>query len=330
MTDESKHDQGLFTGLFGDGRSLLSLTAIALILSGGFALFLSASGSFLPHDVAFLGMSPTSLCAINECRIVHFMLHDRFSFGGVLIALGLLYLWLVAFPLREKEAWAWWVLAASGLSGFGSFLSYLGYGYLDFWHGIATLFLLPIFGLGMWLTKPVMRSWRTLKEPGADMNIRSCSGSGRLCLLLTGMGMILGGGTIMLVGMSIVFVPQDIAFIGLNPERLREINPQLVPLIAHDRAGFGGGLMSCGFVVLLIVWKAHPSRHLWQVLLCAGIAGFGCAIGVHYPIGYLDVTHLAPAWMGAIIFSLGMGLSYKEMHRARSPGVTKVGTQING
>ena len=78
LTDD---DRGLFDALIDDGRPLLSLTGLGLILSGCFALFLSATGHFLPHDVAFLGMTAKDLCAINECRIVHFMVHDRVSFG---------------------------------------------------------------------------------------------------------------------------------------------------------------------------------------------------------------------------------------------------------
>jgi len=31
------------------------------------------------------------LCGVNQCRIVHFMFHDRVSFGGSLIAIGFLY-----------------------------------------------------------------------------------------------------------------------------------------------------------------------------------------------------------------------------------------------
>jgi hypothetical protein len=93
--------ESFLSALIGDGRPLLSLTGLALILAGGFALFLSATGSFLPHDVDYLGMVPLQLCAINQCRIVHFMFHDRVSFGGVLIAIGTLYLWLVHFPLRR-------------------------------------------------------------------------------------------------------------------------------------------------------------------------------------------------------------------------------------
>jgi len=318
----SDHHRGFLSALIGDGRPLLTLTGLALILAGGFALFLSASGSFLPHDVDFLGMQPSALCAINECRIVHFMFHDRFSFGGVMIAIGTLYLWLSAFPLRERQSWAWWTFALSGLSGFGSFLCYLGYGYLDSWHGMATLALLPCFLLGLFLTRRDLvpdGSWRSLLSPGIHPKWNSSLGRGRICLLFTGLGMIAGGAVIMTVGMTTVFVPEDIAFMGLTADRLFAINPRLVPLIAHDRAGFGGGLMSCGILVLLIVWKGQPSRHLWQALLCAGAVGFGCAIGVHYPIGYRNPIHLAPAWLGALIFILGIVLSYRGMCAPKDP-----------
>ena len=46
--------------------------------------------------------------------------------------------------------------------------------------------------------------------------------------------------------------------------------------------------------------------NLWEALLVSGIAGFACAIGVHYRIGYLIFTHLAPAWAGALIYAVGM------------------------
>ena len=101
-----------------DGRPLVSLTGVCLALSGGFALFQSATGHFLRHDTEFLQMAPQALCSINACRIVHFMFHDRVSFGGALIAIAVLYLWLAAFPLKAGDAWAWWryVLVASWVS----------------------------------------------------------------------------------------------------------------------------------------------------------------------------------------------------------------------
>jgi len=36
----------------------------------------------------------------------------------------------------------------------------------------------------------------------------------------------------------------------------------LIPLIAHDRAGFGGGLCCTGLTVFFCVWCARPSRSL--------------------------------------------------------------------
>ena len=97
-------DPGLLRALVGDGRPLLSFVGLALVLSGGFAMFLAADGHFLPHDEEYLGMTAGELCRQDQCRIVHFMYHDRGSFGGALIAIGTLYLWLAAFPLREPRA----------------------------------------------------------------------------------------------------------------------------------------------------------------------------------------------------------------------------------
>ncbi len=118
----------------------------------------------------------------------------------------------------------------------------------------------------------------------------------------------------MIVGMTSVFVPQDLDYIGLNTDEVAAINPRLVPLIAHDRAGFGGGVCTCGVVMFFCIWCARPSRSLWQVLLVSGIAGFATAIGIHPVIGYNDPVHLAPAVFGAALYATGLALSYKSMH----------------
>ena len=121
---------------------------------------------------------------------------------------------------------------------------------------------------------------------------------------MTGAGIV-----ILFVGMTSVFVPQDITFLGMTRAQLDAVNPHLIPLIAHDRAGFGGGLLTTGMLVLAIVWKARPSRPLWEALLVAGLCGFGCATGIHFPIRYLDPFHLAPALAGFVMFLIGMILS---------------------
>ena len=83
---DSVASASFLAALIGDGRPLLALVGLGLILAGAFALFLSVTGSFLPQDVAFLGMDPRALCGVNQCRVVHFMFHDRVSFGGTLNA----------------------------------------------------------------------------------------------------------------------------------------------------------------------------------------------------------------------------------------------------
>ena len=309
-----RDDQGLFETLIGDGCSLITFCGLCLGLAGVFATFQSATGHFLPHDVAYLQMQPEELCGINECRIVHFMIHDRISFGGSLIAIAALYLWMAAFPLRDGEQWAWWTLTTSGITGFGSFLTYLGYGYLDTWHGAATLVLLPCFLGGLWKLRPkpavVSNTKRSsLLAPSVALEWRTTAGVGRLLLLCVAAGMIGAGLTIQLIGMTSVFVPTDLTFMGMNREDLHAINPRLIPLIAHDRAGFGGAVMTAGLLTLACVWFGRPSRSLWQTLCLGGFAGWSTAVLVHPAIGYNDTWHLAPAVGGAALFLVGMYLT---------------------
>jgi hypothetical protein len=315
--------RGFFEALLGDGRPLIVFTALCLALAGVFAVFQAATGHFLPQDVSFLGISAADLCGIDRCRIVHFMIHDRVSFGGGLIAIAALYLWLAEFPLRAGEAWAWWTLAASGVVGFGSFLCYLGYGYLDTWHATATLLLLPCFIGGLWLSQRLLippetqsrvePERRLVLVPTVPVSWFSVEGAGRACLLAMALGMIGAGLTIQVIGMTSVFVDTDLTFIGLSRSDLNAINPRLIPLIAHDRAGFGGATATAGLLTFACVWWGTPSRSLWQALLIGGIAGWSTAIGVHPAIGYTDPLHLAPAVTGAILFIAGLAGTRKSM-----------------
>jgi hypothetical protein len=303
---------GLFALFVGDGRGPLAVVGLALVLAGGFALFVAARGEFLPHDVTFLGMTPGELCAVNECRVVHFMIHDRVAFGGALIAIGVMYLWLVHGPLARGRWWAWEVLAVSGAVGFASFLAYLGYGYLDTWHGAATAVLAPLFVGGLVVSRRAI-AWnrpegRWIARPAWLTSSRDRACVGRVLLLAVCAGMLGGGLTITTVGMTTVFVPEDVAFMGVGRDELRAVNPRLVPLIAHDRAGFGGAVCCCGAVLFGVVWRGELDRAGRQALALAGGAGFGTAIFVHPAIGYTDWWHLTPAIGGAVLFALGWWL----------------------
>lgn len=297
---------------FSHGELLLILAAGILLACGIFAIVQAATGHFLPHDATYLEMTAQELCALDSCRILYFMIHDRISFGGVLIAIGVLYLWLTLVPLRGRESWAWWTLAMSGTAGFLSFLAYLGYGYLDTWHGAATLALLPVFVGGLVRTRGLRH---TRLAAGQTIALRPTHAGGRWLLLLASFGIVVGGVTIMTVGMTSVFVPQDLAFMAMTHEGLHAVNPRLVPLIAHDRAGFGGALASFGVGMFGCVRYARPSRELLWVLAFAGTVGFGSAIGVHPVIGYVSLTHLGPAFLGCAVFAAGLGLIARDLSR---------------
>jgi hypothetical protein len=114
--------------------------------------------------------------------------------------------------------------------------------------------------------------------------------------------------------MTSVFVPQDLEFIGMTRSAIGAINPHLVPLIAHDRAGFGGALVSFAVAMFACSRYGSPSPALWQALTLAGSAGFAAAVGVHPMIGYLSVSHLGPAVAGAVVFAAGVALASQAPH----------------
>jgi hypothetical protein len=134
-------------------------------------------------------MSAADLCRIRSCKVVDFMVYDRSSFGGVMCGVAVLYVWLVVFPLKRGEQWAWWALWISGAVGFAGFLTYLGYGYLDTWHGAGTLLLLPVFLAGMVRARRLLDGPldpRSVFRPGAPLTISNRFAWGRILLLFGG------------------------------------------------------------------------------------------------------------------------------------------------
>jgi hypothetical protein len=311
-------DEGFFGRLVGDGRPLLFIVAGGLFFAGGFALFVSASAQLLPHDQAYLGMGAQELCAHN-CQILDFMIHDRVAWGGMMMGLATLYAWLVAFPLSAGRAWAWWTLVASWIIGAISFLSYLGTGYLDTWHGAGTLMMVPLVVAGLWRTRqvllePGMRGVSTLVRP-AGLGSWQGAGFGRAAMLIAALAMGLGGLVILAVGAGQVFVSQDMDFMHTTRDQLEMISPRLVALIAHDRQGFGGTVAALGLTAAVCVWCASLTRALWQALFVAWVFGSAGAIGIHLVVGYTNMMHLAPAILGAVVFGVGLALSARPAFR---------------
>jgi dihydroorotate dehydrogenase len=288
-----------WTALMGTGMLFGSLLALAI----------AATRVVLPYDEAFVGMSRDELAAVNP-RLLAFMAHDRVSLAGTMVAIGLMYVGLSLFGVRRGLHWAQQSIFYSAFTGFASFFLFLGFGYLDTFHAFVTAVLLQLLLLGL-------HSRLGTYTPATAPDLRGSPAWrrglwGQLLLILHGFALLAAGAVISVVGVTQVFVHEDLKFMQTTAETLAAANPRLVPLVAHDRATFGGMLLAGGWAFLLpALWGFRAgSAWLWWTTLAAGLAAYAAAIGVHFVVGYTDVMHLLPAFSGLALFLLGLGLSY--------------------
>ncbi len=291
----------------------LLLLGLGMIVGGILAWLIAATRVVLPYDEAFVGLTRAQLLAANP-RLLPFMAHDRITLAGTMLSIGVLYAGLAWGGVRRGHHWAWAAICASAAFGFPTFFLFVGFVYFDPLHALVSLALLPFLLVGARWGQP--RGTPDYGPVGLGLrNDRAWRRGvfGQLCFILLGVGLGLGGLMIALTGITQVFVPSDLAFIGADGPSLREISPRLVPLVAHDRAGFGGALVSNAIGVLLAgLWGIRPgARWLWWTLLLAGLPGFGATLAIHYIVGYTDPLHIAPVWLAALLYLLGLGFTHR-------------------
>jgi hypothetical protein len=285
-------------------------------------MVLAATTVLLPDDVSYLGMDASQLCLADGCRIVKFLSHDRVAFGSGMAAVGILYTWVVAVPLRRGAAWAWWAMLLSATVGFGSFMTFVWYGYFDVWHGITSVALAIVFAVGLTLTYRGLQSpkgIRCLLRLGMRASIRTPAGFGRALLLAGSLGGMGTGLTILLIGLTIVFVPQDLGFFHETAATIHSVSPRLVPLIVHDRVEFGAGTAAAGMVAAIATWSGltRGSRGLWCAFLLATLVGYVANVAVHWVVGYRDLVHLLPVYLGFAVNLVSLVLLYGTTWRSR-------------
>jgi hypothetical protein len=238
------------------------------------------------------------------------MAHDRVSLAGTMIAIGVMYVGLSIFGIRRGLHWARQAVFISAFTGFATFFFFLGFGYLDTFHAFVTGALLQLLLLGV---HAQLGSYTPESRPDLRGDwIWEWSLWGQLLLVIHGFALLAAGVAISAVGVTQVFVHEDLQFMHTTAAALASANARLVPLVAHDRATFGGMLLSSGWVVLLpALWGyRRGSSWLWWTLLIAGLSAYAAAIGVHLVVGYMSLKHLLPAFGGLGLFLLGLFLSY--------------------
>ena len=296
------------------------------MIGGGLGAAVVALGPvLLPYDAAFLGLNVDRLRAINP-QLIHFLQHDRITLAGTMVALGIFYFALSWFGIRRRRAWARDAMLSSGIVGFPTLFYFFSFHYVEPVHVALALVLFPLFLIAIWRRPP---RGLALVDGDESPSQRSRAMLGQLLMAATGFGLVAGGITISLVGLSTVFVTSDLTFMSTSPTSLAEANARLVGFVAHDRAGFGGALISSGVAVFLIAaWGWHRGEAwVWWSLFAAAFAGFGAAIGVHYWVGYTYFFHLAPVYVGTLLSALSLGLSrpYLLARQAGTDQSTRLG-----
>ncbi len=289
----------------------IALVGAGLIVTGASAITVALTTVILPYDEKFLGITRAAMIQLNP-HLLPFMSHDRVTYAGAGMSNGLLFAWLCCFGAREGQHWAYLAARVSCAFGFASFLLFLGFHYLDPLHALVTFLMLPLF-LWALIKRPRSRAMRS-------SNVRNSSAwhkslIGQLLFVGIGFGLVLAGFTICKVGTSTVFVPEDLMFMGTTAKELLCHNDHLLPTIAHDRAGFGGSLVTAGFAVLLtsLYGFRQGEGWVWWMLLISGLPGFLSTLGIHYAIGYTSFIHLLPAYIATVMFVSGLTLSYRYL-----------------
>jgi dihydroorotate dehydrogenase len=281
------------------------MLAAAMFFGGLITLWVSCRGVMLPYDEVYLQMRSEDIQSLAP-RLMSFMAHDRVTLAGTMLGLGILYGVLGYFGLRRGMHWAQMTIWCSTLVGFLSFFSFLFFGYFDSLHGFISAVLISV-------AFQMVQSRLGAEAPRAASCLRDdrawrLAQWGQLLLVVQGFSLIAAGATITVVASMFVFVAEDLAFLKMSVEEIQALHPRLVSVIAHDRATFGGMLLSCGVATLLgAMWGVDRNRPwLWWSWFLGGSIAYGATLIVHECVGYTDWRHLLPAAFGLLELWLGL------------------------
>ena len=286
------------------------------MIAGGIGAAAVAFGPvLLPYDRSFLGVDATDLAAVNP-RLIQFLQHDRITLAGTMVAIGILYSGLSWWGIHAGRVWARNALLASGLVGFPTLFYFFAYQYVEPIHVALAVVLFPLFVLATWRT-PSGGTHEFEGEGPATEWRRALIG--QLLMVSVGAGLVIGGVTISYVGLTAVFVPSDLSYMSTSAQALAAANHRLLSFIAHDRAGFGGALISVGVAAMLMSsWGwARGQAWVWWSLAGGATAGFGAALAIHLGVWYVDFWHLAPIYAGSAVTAIGLALSWSFLAAPR-------------
>ena len=242
----------------------LLLLGMSMLIGGILTAIIAMTNVLLPYDENYLGMSAYELGILHE-RILQFMAHDRICLASSMIGIGVLYSALSYYGVKNGSRHAMLAIEASGLIGFFSFFYFIGFGYFDPLHAFVSAVLCQLLLLGL-----VAKRSPKIQKPSLDLkNDRAWKRSqwGQLLLLIHCVGLLGAGMLISGIGMTNVFVAEDLDFMQCSVQDILAIHPDLINVIAHDRASLGGMLLSCGIAQLFLILHVWATRSFMDILV---------------------------------------------------------------
>ncbi|MGU3293239.1 hypothetical protein [Williamsia sp. M5A3_1d] len=283
------------------------LVGVGLIVGGIGAAVITIGPVLLGYDRDYLGLSVSGLNEVDT-HLVGFLQHDRITMAGNMVGLGSLYCGLAWGGIRRGRRWARDTLAVSGIVAFGTWLYFLATGFVEPLHTLVVVVLSPLLVVAVWRAPVVPVRPRAPEGPERE---RTVALWGQLMMIGVGGGLAVAGTVISTVGLTAVFVPTDLGYLETSAGALRDANQNLLPFIAHDRAGFGGALVGSGLAVLLISlwgWR-RGERWVWWSLLLGCLFGTAPALAVHLDIGYTTLSHLLPLYVLIVVVAVALWIS---------------------
>jgi dihydroorotate dehydrogenase len=294
---------------------------VALGAGGLVALGLALSRVLLPYDESYLGLTSAELKRTLP-QLFSFMAHDRATLAGVMIGLGWLYGCLGWCGARTHRHGARTAMIASALSGFASFFAFFGFGYFDTLHAFVAAMLFQF-------TVQIMVSEEGGAQPAPmpgdeeDQSWRRAQW-GQLLWVTHAIGLLLAGVFILGIGITTVFVSEDLGFLCMTAQQAQELGARMIGVVAHDRASLGGMLLACGVAMLFpVLWCCRRGETwLWWAMAGLGLPAYGAALGIHFAVNYTDWRHIVPALIGLGLWLGGLVLTreYLGKEKAASEG----------
>jgi hypothetical protein len=295
-------------GLFRRAWFWTAILGAAMGVGGAATLALSLTRVLLPYDEHYLGLTAPALERTMP-TLFAFMAHDRATLAGVMLGLGWLYWCLGRGGIRAGRHGAQTAVIASALVGFASFFAFFGFGYFDSLHAFVAVVLLQ-FTVQIMVSVPGGGEHPPVPVDEEDAAWRRAQW-GQLLWVVHAVGLLFAGGLILGIGMTSVFVAEDLGFLCMTAEQVQALGERLMGVVAHDRATLGGMLLATGTAMLLpVLWCFRRGEAwLWRAMAGLGLPAYVAAIGIHYHVGYTDWRHLVPAWIGLGLWVAGLGLS---------------------